>query len=66
MGSTEQDGNTKDREVTLRVPVRGGPSLDADRQQPGFRPAYPGGGSYVGFAYNVGYARAMLQAALAS
>ena len=38
--------------------------LDADRQQPDFRPAYPGGGSYVGFAYNVGYARAMLQAAL--
>jgi mannonate dehydratase len=39
--------------------------LDADRQQPNFKPAYPGGGSYVGFAYNVGYARAMLQAALA-
>jgi mannonate dehydratase len=38
--------------------------LDADRQQPNFRSAYPGGGSYVGFAYNVGYARAMLQAAL--
>jgi len=40
--------------------------LDADRQQPDFKPGYPGGGSYVGFAYNVGYARAMLQAALAS
>jgi mannonate dehydratase len=40
--------------------------LDADRQQPNFRSAYPGGGSYVGFAYNVGYARAMLQAALES
>jgi mannonate dehydratase len=40
--------------------------LDADRQQPGFRSAYPGGGSYVGFAFNVGYTRAMLQAALES
>jgi len=40
--------------------------LDADRELPKLRPAYPGGGSYVGFAYNVGYARAMLQAALAS
>jgi mannonate dehydratase len=39
--------------------------LDADLEQPNFRPGYPGGGSYVGFAYNVGYARAMLQAALA-
>ena len=38
--------------------------LDADLAQPNFKPAYPGGGSYVGFAYNVGYARAMLQAAL--
>ena len=25
---------------------------------------YPGGGSYAAFAYNVGYARAMLQAAM--
>jgi len=40
--------------------------LDVDRQQPNFKSGYPGGGSYVGFAYNVGYARAMLQAALAS
>lgn len=40
--------------------------LDADREQPNFKPGYPGGGSYVGFAYNVGYAKAMLQAALAS
>ncbi len=39
--------------------------LDADRERPGFKPAYPGGGSYAGFAYNVGYARAMLQAATA-
>ena len=37
-----------------------------DRERPDFKPYYPGGGSYVGFAYNVGYARAMLQAALAS
>jgi mannonate dehydratase len=39
-------------------------ALDADRELPGFHPYYPGGGSYVGYAYNVGYARAMLQAAL--
>jgi len=38
--------------------------LDYDRQQPGFRRGYPGGGGYAGFAYNVAYARAMLQAAL--
>jgi len=40
--------------------------LDADQDLPSFKPGYAGGGSYVGFAYNVGYARAMLQAALAS
>ncbi len=40
-------------------------ATDADRERPNFKPAYPGGGSYVGFAYNVGYARAMLQAAMA-
>lgn len=39
--------------------------LDYDRDQPGFKSYYPGGGGYAGFAYNVGYARAMLQAALA-
>jgi len=40
--------------------------LDADRDQPGFKSYYPGGGGSAGFAYNVGYARAMLQAAVAS
>jgi mannonate dehydratase len=40
--------------------------LDADREVAGFKSHYPGGGSYVGYAYNVGYSRAMLQAALAS
>ncbi len=40
--------------------------LDADRSQPGFKSYYPGGGGYAGFAYNVGYARATLQAARAS
>ncbi|HEY3742489.1 MAG TPA: mannonate dehydratase [Bryobacteraceae bacterium] len=40
-------------------------ALDYDRQHPGFRTYYPGGGSYAGFAFNVGYARAMMQAALA-
>ncbi len=39
-------------------------ALDYDREHPGFRPGYPGGGGYAAFAYNVGYARAMLQAAL--
>jgi mannonate dehydratase len=40
--------------------------LDADREFAGFKSFYPGGGSYIGFAYNVGYTRAMLQAALAA
>ena len=39
-------------------------ALDYDRAQPDFKSYYPGGGGYAGFAYNVGYARAMLQAAL--
>lgn len=38
-------------------------ALDADRERPDFKPYYPGGGSYSGFAYNVGYAKAMLQVA---
>ena len=40
-------------------------SLDADRERPGFHSPYPGGGGYAGYAFNVGYTRAMLQAALA-
>lgn len=40
--------------------------LDADRDLPGFKSGYPGGGAYAGYAFNVGYTRAMLQAALAS
>jgi len=39
-------------------------ALDYDREHTGFRSYYPGGGGYAGFSYNVGYARAMLQAAL--
>ena len=39
--------------------------LDAGRDLPGFRAGYPGGGSYIGYAFNVGYTRATLQAALA-
>jgi mannonate dehydratase len=39
-------------------------ALDYDREHTGFKSYYPGGGGYAGFAYNVGYARAMLQAAL--
>ena len=38
-------------------------ALDYD-QWAGIRSQYPGGGGYAGFAYNVGYTRAMLQAAL--
>jgi mannonate dehydratase len=41
-------------------------ALDADRETSGFKPFYPGGGGYAAYAYNVGYARAMLQAALES
>ena len=40
-------------------------AIDYDREHPGFRTYYPGGGSYAGFAFNVGFARAMMQAALA-
>ena len=39
-------------------------ALDYDRERSGFHPQYPGGGGYAAYAYNVGYARAMLQAAL--
>ena len=38
--------------------------IEYDRERQGFRPQYPGGGGYAGFAFNVGYARAMMQAAL--
>jgi mannonate dehydratase len=41
-------------------------ALDYDRERTDFRPYYPGGGGYAGYAYNVGYTRAMLQAALSS
>ena len=40
--------------------------IDYDRAQPNFRSQYPGGGGYAGFAFNVGYTRAMMQAALVS
>jgi len=38
--------------------------LDLDRERGGIRNQYPGGGGFAGEIYNVGYARAMLQAAL--
>ena len=38
--------------------------IDYDRERPDFRPQYPGGGGYAGFAFNVGYTKAMMQAAL--
>jgi mannonate dehydratase len=41
-------------------------AIDYDRERPNFRSQYPGGGGYAGFAFNVGYTRAMMQAALAS
>ncbi len=40
--------------------------IDYDRTQPNFRSQYPGGGGYAAYAFNVGYARAMMQAALSS
>ena len=40
-------------------------ALDYDRERGPIR-GYPGGGGYAGDAYDVGYARAMLQAALSS
>ncbi len=39
-------------------------ALDVDRDLTSRPTYYPGGGGYVGYVYNVGYARAMLQAAL--
>jgi mannonate dehydratase len=39
-------------------------AIDFDREQPSFKGGYPGGGGYAAFACNVGYTRAMLQAAL--
>ncbi len=41
-------------------------ALDMDREQPGYKPYYPGGGEYAGLVYNVAYTKAMLQAALSS
>ncbi|WP_234572979.1 mannonate dehydratase [Rhodohalobacter sp. 614A] len=39
--------------------------LDYDNEHPdGINNQYPGGGGYAGYTYNMGYARAMLQAAL--
>ncbi|MEP6919182.1 MAG: mannonate dehydratase [Acidobacteriota bacterium] len=40
--------------------------IDYDRERPNFRSQYPGGGGYTGYAFNVGYTRAMMQAALVS
>lgn len=42
-------------------------ALDADCEpNSSFKSQYPGGGGYIGYAFNVGYARAMLQAVVAS
>ena len=38
--------------------------IDYDRERENFKPQYPGGGGYAGYAFNVGYTRAMMQAAL--
>jgi mannonate dehydratase len=40
--------------------------IDYDRERPNFRSQYPGGGGYAAYAFNVGYTRAMMQAALVS
>ena len=40
--------------------------LDYDAERPNFKSTYPGGGGYAAFAFNVGFARAMQQAALES
>ena len=40
--------------------------IDYDRERPNFRSQYPGGGGYAAYAFNVGYTRAMMQAALQS
>ena len=40
--------------------------IDYDRERPNFKPQYPGGGGYAAYAFNVGFTRAMLQAALSS
>jgi mannonate dehydratase len=40
--------------------------LDADRERDDLKSSYPGGGAYTGYVFNVGYTRAMLQAALSS
>ncbi len=40
--------------------------IDYDRERSGFKPQYPGGGGYAAISFNVGYARAMMQAALSS
>ena len=39
-------------------------ALDVDRERGAIRNQYPGGGGFSGEIYNVGYTRAMLQAAL--
>jgi len=39
-------------------------ALDYDREHPGFKATYPGGGGYAAFCFNVGFARAMQLAAL--
>lgn len=39
-------------------------ALDYDRERPDFTSYYPGGGGYAALAFNVGYTRAMLQAAV--
>jgi len=53
-------------ERVLVGPLADCDTLDADRERPGFRPYYPGGGEYAGLVYNVAYTKAMLQAALSA
>ena len=59
----EGAGKTEISEADLSRTSR---ALDDARERPGFKTTYPGAGGYAAFAYNVGYARAMMQAALTS
>lgn len=41
-------------------------AIDHDREKGSIRNQYPGGGGYAAFCFNVGYARAMMQAVLSA
>ena len=52
------------RQKYPRMIYPGTPAGVGRRSRPAaFKSQYPGGGAYAGYVFNVGYARAMLQAA---